>query len=543
MNAVKEVIERVLRGPASAKLLGRLGIDPKRYWLLIDLFGELSERSEMLDQLGRDGVALKTAAWLYFGLSALFTFVLLSLQPPVIVYFSIFLMLSTFLLLSILLSETGNSLVNPVEGMVLVHQPINGATYTAAKLTHLLRIIGYLVPGLNAVPALGGLLLNGARWTYPFVHMFTALAAGLVMALLCCALFGWLLRFLPASRLKAAAQFAGALPFLGFFWFGPVSKKVDFRKALEWLPAEGSARWVLAVALGVAVIAIVVLGIRSLSADYLIRISTMTRGGSAARAKARRSGSSHFVTRLFAGQPGVAGFTFVLPMMLRDWQFRRQIIPALLPLVVALAPVIGAGWGVDPFLGKFTPIHFVPHIFGTLLFLVCNLLAYGSDYKGAWIFLLAPSASIGRFARGVYSLLWTQLILIPHLILLPLLLWSWGVPHALLFVAYSIVVASFYLALEIRLIDGAPFSKPVDPMRGAVQLPLMIMGGISIAIAVGLQYFLLFRSPIAVLTATLVSGVTAYLLTRNSLSAFEANIRYNLGLMSVESGTLYKEVN
>ena len=102
---------------------------------------------------------------------------------------------------------------------------------------------------------------------------------------------------------------------------------IDFDNALQWLPTAGGARWSLAVALGLVMIAIVVFGIRSLSADYLIRISSMTSGGSAAGAKARRSGSSHIVTRRFAGQPGVAGFAFVFPMMMRDWQFRRQISP------------------------------------------------------------------------------------------------------------------------------------------------------------------------------------------------------------------------
>ena len=233
MNQLKERLSKVLRGPTAARILSHFGIDAKRYWLLVDLFEELSERSEILDQLGSNGVALKTVAWLYFGISALLTFFLIAAQPPVMGYASLFLMLSTFLLLSILLSETGNSLVNPVEGMVLVHQPINGATYTAAKLTHLLRIIGYLVPGLNIVPAVGGLFLKDASRSYPLVHMLIALTSGLVTGLLCCALFGWLLRFLPAPRLKAAAQFAGALPFLGFFWFGQVSKTIDVRQMVE----------------------------------------------------------------------------------------------------------------------------------------------------------------------------------------------------------------------------------------------------------------------------------------------------------------------
>ncbi len=50
--------------------------------------------------------------------------------------------------------------MNPVEAHVLAHQPINGATYVAAKLTHLVRILLYLVPAMNAIPAFGGLLLE-----------------------------------------------------------------------------------------------------------------------------------------------------------------------------------------------------------------------------------------------------------------------------------------------------------------------------------------------------------------------------------------------
>ena len=46
MSAVAEA----LRGPRIARVLQFLGVDPKRYWLLMDLFDQLSERGEMLDQ-------------------------------------------------------------------------------------------------------------------------------------------------------------------------------------------------------------------------------------------------------------------------------------------------------------------------------------------------------------------------------------------------------------------------------------------------------------------------------------------------------------
>ena len=153
MSAVAEA----LRGPRIARVLQFLGVDPKRYWLLMDLFDQLSERGEMLDQLGRNGVALKTAVWIYFALSCLMTLLYIAVGVDETTYASNFLVFNAVVLLSVLLPETSNSLLNPAEGLVLAHQPINGATYTAAKLTHLARIVFYLALGLNAIPAAAGL--------------------------------------------------------------------------------------------------------------------------------------------------------------------------------------------------------------------------------------------------------------------------------------------------------------------------------------------------------------------------------------------------
>jgi hypothetical protein len=542
MNAIKEAIARLLRGPHVSRLLQALGIDPKRYWLLMDLFDLLSERGEMLDQLGRSGIALKVAAWLYFGLSCLISLLLVSTRATLAVYISIFLVFTAFILLSILLNETANSLVNPVEGMVLAHQPINGATYTAAKLTHLARIVLYFVLGLNTVPALAGLLLNGSSWRYPFIHLLAAATVGSVMALLCCALFGWLIRFVPVRRLKAAGQLAATLPFLGMTWMSSLQKMVAHAHIGRWLPAQAGARWGLGAAIGAIAIAAVVLGIRSLSADYLIRVSSMVRGGAAAGARSRRSPTGGLVARFFGGQSSRAGFAFVSRMILRDWQFRRQMIPLLILPVVGLASMFASNWRADPFAGRFTPLHVLPHMFGTLLFFTCIFLPYGSDYKGAWIFLLAPARAFAGFARGVYALLWIEIVVIPHLFVLFFLAWFWGIWHAGLFVAYSLSVASLYLALELRLIEGPPFCQQADTSRGAVMLPMMIGGGIVAAIAVGLQYLLVFRSPAIVIITTAVIAIAAWFLTRSSLGAFEVSIRYHLGMLSAESGTLYQEI-
>ncbi len=161
------VMKNALRGARTARLLRALDIDPKQFWLLIDLFKQLSKRGESTDQLGHSKSQLKIAGWLYLLISAPLTFAILMAKPQPSTFFLISAFMTGFLLLNVLVSEAGNSLINPTEGFVLAHQPINGATYTAAKLSHLFRIVVHLVVALNILPALGGLRISGAPWFYP----------------------------------------------------------------------------------------------------------------------------------------------------------------------------------------------------------------------------------------------------------------------------------------------------------------------------------------------------------------------------------------
>ncbi len=541
MGAISEAARKALRGPGASRLLSLCGVESRRYWLLMDLFQQLSDRGEMLDQMGLNGFALKSAAMLYFAVVAFLCLIFVLAQPAVTVYFTVFMAITAVLLLGILLSEAGNSLINPAEAMVLAHQPINGATYTAAKLSHLVRIVLYLVPGINALPALAGLLLKGSAWWYPIFHLAAAFVVGMAAALLCCAFFGWMLRFVPVRRMKAAGQLAGALPFLGVMSFGPVGnlvKRLHLHVGVTDLPGQPAMLW----GLGVVVVAAVVFGIRSLTADYLIRVSSMTRGGGAAGSRARKSKLGVLVRRFFGGQPAVAGFAFVSRMMLRDWQFRRQMIPMAIMPLIGVATVFSAGRPPDPFSGRFTPVHLLPHLLGMLLLFVCMFLPYGNDYKGVWIFLSIPSRAFEGFARGIFAVLWINVILIPNLIVLAVLVWIWGAPHALLFSAWSIAAASVYLGLEMRLIEDVPFSRQIDPSRQTVGLTLILGGAFVTSIAVGVQYLLVFRSPAVVGVTAVGLGIGAFFATRSSLSTLAVSMRFHLGSISSEAGTLYKEI-
>jgi hypothetical protein len=540
MKPLRDWIGRLPRGPAACRLLTRMGIDPVRFWLLTDLFGQLAERRELMSHLGQNAAALRASAWVFCAMSALMTILLLLAEPRPAAYFAIFLALTGFLMTGVLFSEAGNSLVNPVEGLVLAHQPINGATYTAAKLTHLARILLFLVPALNGIPALGGLLI-GAPWYFPLLLLGAAFLLGGVIALACCAVFGWLIRFVPARRLKAAGQVAEVAPWSAFMLFQNGRGLFRHVHMPHWIPTATAPR----VAIGLAALAVsawaVAMGLRCLSGDYLVRISAIAGGSSGARAKPRRSRTGDLVAWRFGGQPARAGFEFVSRMMRRDWQFRRQLIP-MLPAVVGVLYMSARSWRTSPFSAGFAGAHLVPHLFGAILFFICPLLVYGSDYKGAWLFLLAPGRAIAPFARGIHAWLWLRIVVAPHLVLLAAAMWFWGVGDGALFTAYSLAVASLYLGLELRLIDGVPFGKPPEPARQSSLFMLMMAGGTAMAIAAVLQHFVLFRWHAAVLVAAVLLGAAAYLATRSSLDTFATAIRFNLGLMSQEAKVLYTEV-
>jgi hypothetical protein len=541
MNAIWAKLEAALRGPRVSRFLERRGVDARRFWLLVDLLETLSERGEMMDQLGRDGVALRTAAWLYAAIGALLAAMLVVQGAAPRTYLAIFCGFTAFILAAVLMSEASNSLLNPAEAQVLAHQPIDGATYTAAKLSHLLRIVLVFVAGLDGVPAACGVLLPRAHWTFPLVLLSAALGIGLAIGCICCALFVLLMRFIPAKRLRAGGQLLGTLPFLGGFgwqWVAIGYKKLARSVHVSLSPAAGIA---IGTAAAVLFLAAIAFGIRSLSADYLVRVSVMMHGAKPRRTLRRRALFGVLVSKFFGGPAARAGFAYTAVMMRRDWQFRRQIIPMAIMLPLGFGPLIASRWHGDPFSRQFSTMHLLPHFIGMMLAFVCGFLSFGADYKGIWVFLLAPADSIARFARGVWALLWIAAIAVPHLVLLPLLLRTWGPVHGALFTAYSLAAASVYLALEMRLVEHVPFSTQMDPARSAVTLPILMLGAVAMAVAVGLQWLLFLSTP-AVAVATVALYGAAWLLTRNSLESAALSMRHNLGTVSRESSALYAEV-
>ena len=557
MKVLDSIARRCFRGRAFSRLLEGCGIEPRRYWLLVDLFQTLGNRGEVA-RMGNQDYSMRFLVILWFFMASLISLGMAVAGASPGYYLLLFLGLTVFQLSILLIPEAAENLVNPVEGLILAHQPVNGATWSGAKLSHLIKAVVYVVAGINGVPALVGLFLPHGdgfhRMVYPLAHLLIALGVGMVAALLCCSLFGWLIRFVPVRRLKAAAGMVQIVPMFFVFGFQFLNMLredlVSWATSMElpegWLALgdalPGGFPALLGVAGGAVGLVVIFQGLRALSADHLIHVSGLMHSGRRMRRLKRRGWRvGPWVARFAGGQAGRAGFEYLRCMMLRDWQFLRNAAMIIPMVIFPFIFLLVAGWKISPFDSGFALMHFLPHLLGLAIILTCQFLAYGNDFKGIAWFFIAPDSSFRPFAGGIHAALWLLLAAVPNLLSLPVLTWFWAVQEAVLFVAFSTAVASLYLGVGLRLIDGVPFGKQAPPTRSAVGLGLMLVFFMAAGIAVGIQH-LLFRSAAAVVLVTLVVGVGARFLTRAVLDDFASRIRLQLKLAASGSVLLYKEV-
>ena len=537
---------RLFRGPEFAALLRRCGIEPRRYWILVDLFETLGKRQEVT-RMGSDAYSMRTLTIIWFVLSGVFGVLLAAFGVNAGVYLLAFLALTAFQLSMLLIPEIAEGLVNPVEGLILAHQPVNGATWLAAKLTHLIRIVVYVVAGVNVVPALVPLLRPSGEGfrplVYPILHLLAALGVGLVVGFLCCSLFGWLVRFIPIRRLKAAAAMVQVLPMFigaGVQFLGASGALVnDLQRWFmsigppeTWLGIGNAVPGGFPALLGVTVFAFmtvaVVPGLRALSVDHLIRVSSLMHSGAGVGRRGRKRRKARpWIARFAGGQAGRAGYEYLGSMMMRDWQFRKNMGLNAAYLIVILVVLLIAGREVTPFSSEFAVTHFLPHLIGLIVFISCLFLAYGNDYKAVWTFAIVPGSSFRPFVRGIHGGLWFLLVAGPNFVCFLVLAWSWGVTDALWVIAFSTAVASFYLAVGLRLIDGIPFGKQTPPARQVVTIAMTMIYLVVLTVAIGIQY-LVFRSVVAVAAVTIMVSVGAWFLTMATLGDFESRIRQSL---------------
>lgn len=484
-------------------------------------------------------------------------------HPPVHNYVLFPIAFTMYQLFIIVAGDAANSLLNPQEASVLAHQPIGGLTYAAAKTSHLVLIVVLQVASLNALPAVAGLLLPGARWFFPLTHLLAAFLAGFFVAFLVCGAYGWLYQFVAPQRLKGIALgiqvfFFALMPAAGGLIGSAYSALKESR--LEpahwaWLPPNwfistallghpglGYSGWQAAVVVAATGL-FIISGLRCFAFEYLARATLLVQGRSFSVGQRSRQGWIAQFVRHATGSPvGVGACAFTGAMMRRDWNLRRQTLPLTVMIAYALIILSASQIRVSPFApGKFAPIHAFPHVLALLLLLPTALISQTDQPLGTWVFLTLPFRNPRAFARGVYFSLWLPGVSLPHLLLLPPAVWFWGWTEALLFVGFSTALSSLYLGAELFMLEGIPFANPVRLSTQALVMPVMILGGIGAAVLAFFQW-LLFRRHATAAAAIGLVVLLASLIARLSEGHLVSEIRANLLTLGQGPTRLFKSI-
>jgi hypothetical protein len=562
--------ERIASQEKSQRFLQRIGLDPRQFVLFLGLFRTLSEREELSGPIGASRFNLSYLA-LYAGAIGVLPWSLMACTSiPAPVYLLLNLAIVFILTFLIMLRESANVLFNPAGFSVLAHAPIHSATYAAAKTTHIILAVLYLISGLALYPAIIGFMLHGAHWFWLITHLTAAFLIGLWTTLIICAFYGGLSRLLPAHLLKNISLW---IQFIA--WIALISVPICFPEVLSklltvryahsgwnWLPLiwfaeigmQGcqGASWqvgrqgVIAIA---ATIPIIWLGMRSLSGNFIFNNSSTVQANPGWDLKKTViSRSWNALIRIATGSPlGLGAFCFVSKMMRCDWQYRRTILmQTWLLLVFILALTIAASRGappVSPFGGDSQSfMHVLPHIMGLIVMALCANLCYSDFPSVSWIYLVSPVSNLRAYTRGVFGALWISAIGLPHIILLPFLIRFWGWKEGSLATGFNLIIVSLYLAFEINLITGLPFSNPIDESRATRNATnFQVCGLMALAIPSSIHWAICQIRWLALSMGIILIIIIAFTI-RWTLGEFDNEIRWNLHRMKSGISRFYQEI-
>jgi CubicO group peptidase (beta-lactamase class C family) len=559
------LFERLARKKPVLFLQRRLGLDSRQFLLFLGLFRTLSEREEFVGIPGVNRFNLSYTA-LFFAATGTVMWSLLAYKGmPAVLILLLSLTISLFVVIPFVIREAANAMFNPVEASMLAHYPVHSLTYAAAKIAHLLIAVLYLVTALCVPPAFVEAMLRGTHWYWPVTHLAAAFLTGITAAFLGCALYGLIRRFIPANWLKGVSIWIQLLPVVAIpyiwiyspaYFFGPLTADYETSN-WTWLPFTwfveigflgfhgASWRFGWAGALSIAVSMLMIwFGLRSFSGTYFSEEASKAQSWSwRARKKTVISRGYAAVLRKVTGSPlGLGVFFFIGKLMGRDWQFRRNLLSmAVLPLLVILAMAIMiARYGLPPpplSNRELSSVYIVPHLLGLVTMGLCSIVPFTDFHAASWIYLTAPLANLRAFARGIYWALWIPTAGLPHFALLPFLIASWNWKEALFVSGFSLIVASLYLGLSLKLIHGIPFSSPFDESR--IDNSSFWLMGILFPVAL---HWTLFRHWWLALLAGILLAAATWFVVRVAIGDLAAEMGWRLHLMKLGPNQTFREV-
>ena len=392
--------------------------------------------------------------------------------------------------------EFGHSFLNPDDVDILLHRPLTSRTYFLSKVAHVFTFIIILGTSLCFIPALLGLLVQGADWRFPLAYLVGAFAAHLCSAVVIVYLYTGLIRLMPFERFKDAMAYMQIgftfIIFLAYQLIPQLGEGVlGTGKEIQntWLYAVPSAWFagmvrVLTGGIGGQAIVLMIIGIavilllagvafRRISLEYVLLVSDVqsirrrTKTSAVVEKKSRyERGEGFFRWKRCLSMDMRAGFDLADSMLRKDRSVKMAVYPLFgFPLAMVALSILN-GEFIDPFYpGPMWDVRMADLAGWFLFYLIYNLILtvrFSRHWEAGWIYHAAPVVSPGRLIAGVKLALLMRLIA-PLFLLFTIVYsieipWSHAVQHTCTLALLSLIV----LSGATFLLREFPFSKQVS---------------------------------------------------------------------------------
>jgi ABC-2 type transport system permease protein len=383
----------------------------------------------------------------------------------------------------------------PDDYNVLGYQPITSRTYFAARITNLLVFV-LVVSSIIALPsALTMSIKSGMQPAVGAALMLGAWGSATTTALLMVMLYGWLVRRVPAHKLKQTLSYlqlvTSFVVYGGYMLLPQYLQRAGFAHAQlpksfllllfppTWFAsfvALARAQFGLTEVLPAAVaIAALVMTARAsagrISLEFAEKLSQIAVTGSG-RVSALPSSKA---PRWFSSGEGRAVYLLIRAQFRSDQRFRMGVL-AILPITLLyLFMSVSRGNMGDPFLGTAKGGDGSMLYVAVILFpiMLVTTMTRSENYKAGWIFF-ATAANRGAIVQAMKNVVFLYFVL-PYLAMMGLLFlfWMHNVLHVAVHIMMLGLISHLGLAVLILADPQLPFTRP--PTKGERSIRLFMV--------------------------------------------------------------------
>lgn len=390
-----------------------------------------------------------------------------------------------FIMTTSMISDFSSVLLDIRDQDILYTKPVAPRTISAAKTMHIFIYMFLLTGAVTAIPLVVSLFVQGVSFFLIFIAEIILL--DLVIVVFTALLYFFILHFFDGEKLKDIINYVqiglSVAIFVGYQLVARAFEFVDVNISFDpawwhfflppiWygapfallLHGEASPLILVFSALALLVPIAAIWIYVKIMPTFENRLQKLSEHGATAK-KGNRFG--RFIAALIcANREEQAFFRFAGYMMRKEREFKLKVYPSLglslaLPFLIifsqlqaySLAGVTSGRW--------YFSIYFVMIMIPTIILMV----QYSGQYKGAWIFKVAPTQSPAFLYRATLKAFLVKLFLPVYVIesVIFVVLFGWGVVVQLI---AALLAAFLYTLTCFKLSSGTiPFSEPFDGMQ------------------------------------------------------------------------------